>query len=272
MNINGEQILPLISCIMPTYNRRAFVPHAIRYFLRQDYPEKELIILDDGTDCIRDLVPDHPLIRYHRLPEKLTLGAKMNMACKMANGPLIANWDDDDWYAPHRLRYQWEAMKQPTNYICGINRLLYFDLGSKDAFEYIYPSNQRTWLLGSSLCFRKDFWQDHNFAEINVGMDGLFVWSTTKEHIKVLEDHTFSVHMIHPHNISPKQTSTHWWHRRKPEQLSAIMGDDWPLYNLNGNQPLQHRQALSGYKVWYTRVKNVLQTLFAICIITTPIQ
>lgn len=36
----------LVSCIMPTYNRRAPVPRAIRYFLRQDYPKRELILLD----------------------------------------------------------------------------------------------------------------------------------------------------------------------------------------------------------------------------------
>jgi glycosyltransferase involved in cell wall biosynthesis len=38
----------LVSCIMPTFNRRAFVPQAIRYFLRQDFEHKELIIVDDG--------------------------------------------------------------------------------------------------------------------------------------------------------------------------------------------------------------------------------
>jgi hypothetical protein len=35
---------PPVSCIMPTANRRAFVPRAVVYFLRQDYPNKELVI------------------------------------------------------------------------------------------------------------------------------------------------------------------------------------------------------------------------------------
>jgi hypothetical protein len=50
-------IQPLVSCIMPTAHRRVFVPQAIRYFLRQDYPNRELIIADDGTDAIGDLLP-----------------------------------------------------------------------------------------------------------------------------------------------------------------------------------------------------------------------
>ncbi len=98
--------LPLVSCIMPTYNRRKFIPHAIEYFLRQDYSNKELIIIDDGSDIVEDLVPADTSIRYFKLSKKLTLGAKLNMACTYAKGDVIANWDDDDWYASSRLQYQ----------------------------------------------------------------------------------------------------------------------------------------------------------------------
>src|SRR4030095_10326370 len=202
--INSEQ--PFVSCIMPTYNRRAFVPHAIRYFLRQDYPYKELIIVDDGSDCIKDLLPDHPFIHYHHLTQKITLGAKLNMACQLAKGEIIVNWDDDDWYSPNRLTYQVTAMQDPATYICGINRLLYYDVRKKAAFEYVYPENQRPWLLGSSLCYKKEFWNRNPFADINVGRDGLCVWKTTADHIHVLPDITFAVHMIHESNVSPKKT------------------------------------------------------------------
>ena len=56
-------IAPLVSCIMPTYNRRRFVPGAIAQFLRQDYLSSELVILDDGADLVGDLVPADPSIR-----------------------------------------------------------------------------------------------------------------------------------------------------------------------------------------------------------------
>lgn len=221
---------PLVSCIMPTYNRREFVPHAIRYFLRQEYENKELIVIDDGTDCIEDLVPDNPGIRYFSLDKKITLGAKLNLACKYAKGTVIVHWDDDDWYAPYRLQYQADTLKNKGTDVCGINNLLYYDLRNKKAFQYIYPTNQRVWLLGSSLCYNKELWNSNRFADIDVGMDGLFVWATPPERISVLPDSSIAVHMIHENNVSPKNTDGGWWHTYPVEEVQRIMNSDWQLY------------------------------------------
>lgn len=46
------EVRPLISCVLPTYNRRRFIPLAPQCFLSQDYPDKELLLLDDGTDPV----------------------------------------------------------------------------------------------------------------------------------------------------------------------------------------------------------------------------
>src|SRR5277367_3370989 len=101
---------PLVSCIMPTADRRRFAPQAILNFLAQDYAGKELIILDDGMDSIADLVPKDERIRYLRSEQKQPLGAKRNECVKVSRGGLIMHWEDDDWSAPHRIRYQVDAM------------------------------------------------------------------------------------------------------------------------------------------------------------------
>ncbi len=111
MKIQTETF-PLVSCIMPTYNRRKFIPQAIRYFLSQDYERKELIVVDYGTDPVRDLIPTDDHIRYIRLDRKLTVGAKRNLACEQAHGEIIAHWDDDDWMADRRLSYQAGYLQQ----------------------------------------------------------------------------------------------------------------------------------------------------------------
>ncbi|MCI0526530.1 MAG: glycosyltransferase, partial [Nitrospira sp.] len=134
---------PLISCIMPTYNRRPFVPQAIKYFLRQDYPNKELIILDDGTDKVRDLVPDLPEIRYMALPQKLTVGEKRNQAVEASRGEIILHWDDDDWMHPSRTRYQVENLLHANVDINGINKVLFYDLHTGKTWLYEYPDDRQ---------------------------------------------------------------------------------------------------------------------------------
>jgi glycosyltransferase involved in cell wall biosynthesis len=221
---------PLVSCIMPTYNRRPFVPHAIEYFLRQDYENKELIVVDDGTDSISDLIPHDDRIRYIRLDKKITLGGKLNLACEYARGDIIAHWDDDDWYALHRLSYQVQALVPGKVDVCGLSRLLYYDLQSGRAHKYVYPPGQHIWLLGSELCYFKAFWATHRFADIQVGMDTRFVWSADPRRVVPLTDCTFAVHMIHAHNVSPKRPQGACWHPHPERDIEQLLGEDWRFY------------------------------------------
>ena len=66
-------------------------------------------------------------------------------------------------------------------------------------------------------------------------MDGLFVWNTSPDNVTVLDDYSFSVHMIHNSNISPKQTNGSWWHTHPVEDIQKLMGTDWHLYEPNGH-------------------------------------
>ncbi|MEX2512692.1 MAG: class I SAM-dependent methyltransferase [Cyclobacteriaceae bacterium] len=222
---------PLVSCIMPTNNRRKFIPFALRYFLRQNYSNKELIIVDDGTDAIGDLIPEEPSIRYYRLDKKITLGEKLNLACGYTKGEIIAHWDDDDWYVPYRLSYQINALQNGQVDVCGINQLLYFNLSTKHAYQYRYPSNQRAWLLGSSLCYTKAIWTTNPFAPINVGMDALFVWSISPGRVKPLKDSRISVHMIHEDNASLKKSNGSWWYDYPVTEIQQLMKSDWNTYS-----------------------------------------
>jgi hypothetical protein len=222
--------LPLVSCIMPTYNRRWFVPRAIRYFLRQDFPNKELIIVDDGTDAMGDLVPADPRVRYLRLLRRATVGAKRNFACEQAAGSLIAHWDDDDWHAPHRLRYQVEALFQAGADLCGLKTLLFFDIRTGQAWRYTYPDGQRAWLAGGSLLYTRAFWGNHRFPEINAGEDSQFVGRADPRRIATLPDCTIYVCTIHDHNVSPKQTGGAWWRPHPVEEVGRILGADWGDY------------------------------------------
>ncbi|HEU4742142.1 MAG TPA: glycosyltransferase [Meiothermus sp.] len=215
----------LVSCIMPTYNRRAFVPEAIEHFLRQDYEPRELLILDDGEDCVADLIPSDPRIRYVRLEHRLTVGVKRNRACELAKGELIAHWDDDDWHAPHRLSYQVRELLAAGAEVCGLQTLLFYDPVRDQAWKYVYPAGQRFWLSGSSLCYFKSFWRRHPFPGVNVGEDSRFVGSGTGERMLALPDFRFHVGFIHADNVSPKRTGGAWWQPFLAEEVRRLMAE-----------------------------------------------
>jgi glycosyltransferase involved in cell wall biosynthesis len=219
-------VLPLVSCIMPTADRRAFVPRAVALFLRQDYPARELLILDDGADPVADLLPADPRIRYVRLERRLVLGAKRNLACELARGPIIAHWDDDDWHAPYRLSSQVTLLLQRRADICGAGRLLYYRPSSAEAWLYVYPQSLRPWVAGNSLCYRRDFWVASPFPAIAVGEDTRFVWGPRPLSLAVASDHTFLVGLIHAGNTSPKQVHGAYWRPVPVAAIAALLQED----------------------------------------------
>jgi O-antigen biosynthesis protein len=225
---------PLVSCIMPTGNRRRFVPQAIRCFLRQDYPNLELVVMDDGAEPMTDYIPEDERIRYFRLDHQLTIGAKRNLACASARGELIVHWDDDDWYPEGRVRRQIGAMLERGADICGSSRIYYFDPHLDRAWEYQYgDAGRRAWVAGNTLAYRRSFWEQHPFLDIQVGEDARFVWSAARHQICDLSDPALCVATIHAGNTSRKETGGSLWQTRPIEYLRSLLGDDLYFYRVD---------------------------------------
>ena len=216
---------------MPTTaRRRLFVPQAIRLFRRQDYANKELLIVDDGVESIEEIVPrDDPQVRYIRLESGRTLGMKRNFCVEAASGNLIMHWDDDDWVSSHRISYQVEALTRAGAEICGVRQMIFYELANARTWLYEYPLDQRPWLAGNSLLYTREFWQRSPFPDIQVASDTRFVWNQTMDRHVAVPDYSFYVAMIHPDNTSPKNyRGSYWspWHG----SVEQIMGADYAFY------------------------------------------
>jgi glycosyltransferase involved in cell wall biosynthesis len=100
---------PTVSVCTPTFNRRPFINIMFECFKNQTYPRDKIewIIVDDGTDKIKDLVEKSGIsqIKYFELDTKLTLGAKRNLMHEKSNGDIIVYMDDDDYYPPERIQH-----------------------------------------------------------------------------------------------------------------------------------------------------------------------
>ena len=122
-----SRILPLVSCILPTRGRIDFLLQAIRYFQRQDYQNRELVVVDEGEDR-SGIMPVDTRIRYERVLSGTSIGAKRNRGCALAHGSVVAQWDDDDWYADDRLSVQLAPILDGRADITAFSDTIFFDL------------------------------------------------------------------------------------------------------------------------------------------------
>ncbi|HYV03005.1 MAG TPA: glycosyltransferase, partial [Blastocatellia bacterium] len=157
-----EPALPLVSCVMVTRDRADFVLQSIRYFERQDYPSRELIIIDDGRQSLEGVLPNDSRIRYVRLGQKQSIGAKRNLGSEIAHGSIVAHWDDDDWYAPHRLSTQAAPLISGEADITGLKGEVFFDLPRWEFWRCTPELHRRLFVEdvhGGTLVYRREVWE-----------------------------------------------------------------------------------------------------------------
>jgi len=110
---------PLVTVIVPTFNRRATIMSALESALRQDCPSFEVIIVDDGStdgtgDFLRSQSYSVPVYVIQQ-SENGGPAAARNLAISLASGKYVAFLDSDDQWLPEKLAKQVAAMEQCTN-------------------------------------------------------------------------------------------------------------------------------------------------------------
>lgn len=115
--------VPLVSVIIPTYNRAAWVKEAAASVLAQTFRDYELIVVDDGsTDAtLEALIPlglGGPL-KVLRSKQRQGVSAARNLGAAAAQGGWLAFLDSDDLWLPDKLARQVEYLRaHPELSIC----------------------------------------------------------------------------------------------------------------------------------------------------------
>jgi len=87
----------------------------------------EWIIVDDGTDSIRDLIDAAkiPQIRYFREEKKMALGQKRNYMHSKIKGTIVVYMDDDDYYPPERVSHAVDTLQENRDALCAGSSEIY---------------------------------------------------------------------------------------------------------------------------------------------------
>ncbi len=111
----------LVSVVIPTYNRADLVCESLDSVLSQDYPNFEMIVVDDGsTDDTREVIRARfgDTVRYIHQHNAGPAAAR-NTGIRAARGEYIAFQDDDDLWLPGKLARQVEALeRRPDHGFC----------------------------------------------------------------------------------------------------------------------------------------------------------
>ena len=165
---------------MPTRERPEFALQAMRYFAAQDYANKELVVLEDGTPSLAGRLPDDPRIRYVTTgAAPRSIGAMRNEACRLARGDIVAHWDDDDWYGPERLTRQVAAIRAGEADITALRGSLMLDLAAWRFWRCRPDLHRRLFVRdvhGGTLVYRRRVWEEKaQFPDRSLAEDAIFL-------------------------------------------------------------------------------------------------
>ena len=165
LNLHQLDNQPLISCKTITYGRVDMLEESLHSFLQQDYPNCELVIVNDYP--LQTLKYEHPRIRIVNVPHTFpTIGDKENFATDLCKGDIICQWDDDDIALPNHLQNVAKHFTDDVN-------ILHWQTG----VYYNEPNiTEVGWIGNSGIVFRKEAWKAIGGHPIeNAGYDMTFI-------------------------------------------------------------------------------------------------
>lgn len=158
---------PLISVIIPTYNRANFLHEAIESINNQNYSNLEIIIVDDGsTDNTKKIVKNLGSNLKYIYQKNKGPAAARNTGLKVAKGEIIGFLDSDDLWPVNKLNYQLKELLNSDMEIIigGVKHLMLKDSKNPKFVEHSVTYNRRS--LGSALfkisAFKKVGFLDEN--------------------------------------------------------------------------------------------------------------
>jgi glycosyltransferase involved in cell wall biosynthesis len=116
-------------------NRFDCFKRSFHCYAEQTYPNKELVIVNEGPkeyqDQIAEYLKDRNDIKFVFLDGWYSLGALRNISIALCRGDIFVQWDDDDFNAPERLSVQYNYLSNhPKAKVCYLSDQLHYYFNS----------------------------------------------------------------------------------------------------------------------------------------------
>ena len=111
--------LPLVSIIMPVYNRQSYIQKAITTVLSQTYKNWELIIVDDGSKDYSPFIAQNFALKSEKvrliLQDHKNLPSAKNNGIRNSSGDFITFLDSDDEYKSNHIELRVKYLLNNTD-------------------------------------------------------------------------------------------------------------------------------------------------------------
>lgn len=156
---------PLVSIIIPTYNRSHLIIETLESIANQSYENWECIIVDDGsTDDtalhVSSFIENNTKFSYHSRPENKTKGANpcRNYGFEKSSGLYVIWFDSDDIMLPDMIDLMLkELLASPLNYaVCRYD--MFVEHAAQEINEPLFDMNRSNEIHGINYMMGKAFW------------------------------------------------------------------------------------------------------------------
>jgi glycosyltransferase involved in cell wall biosynthesis len=113
-HLNKTNSSPLVSVIVPVYNRKEWIPFTLQSLRDQTYKNIEVCVCNDGGDSIDDILQQFEDLNiiYTEHEKNKGLPAARNTALRSCSGDFISLLDSDDIYLPLALEFRLSMLKK----------------------------------------------------------------------------------------------------------------------------------------------------------------
>jgi len=211
---------PLVSVIIPTYNRSVLLMKTIDSVLNQTYNNIEIIVVDDGSqEDLTENLNNIKKLKYYRIPNSGGPSKPRNLGIKKSNGKYIAFIDDDDLWVNNKIEIQVNKLEKNKEFGLAHNYCSVIDEFGKEKDEIIGKSGSikikhgdvvermiGNWtLMTSSVLLRKELVDKVGFfnCEMPPAGEDVEYWSRCSFHSKFYYlDKPLVLYRKHTSNIS----------------------------------------------------------------------
>jgi glycosyltransferase involved in cell wall biosynthesis len=218
---------PLVSAILVTRDRPGFVRQALRCFAAQTYPNREMLVVDDGAVSVKALCAGVPRVRYHRLLTATSTGTKLNLGIALAGGSILQKWDDDDFYGRQFLSLGVKHLLADGRRRTLVTWCCFAVAIAGDPKLYF---SGHGWNTGGAMCFHRSLWEEGPFRDYYASSDSCFIRDHRPRIVRVCAPEQYVV-VRHGQNTWQRledQDSIEGYFRRCrfPKSLGSVVGRD----------------------------------------------